>query len=61
MISFFTPDGLNDLSDFPSYEYNDDDGNKRVFTYPDKYGVLVYEVNAKLGYYKSTAILNLHY
>ena len=56
LISFFTPDGLNDLSDFPSYEYNDDDGNKRVFTYPDKYGVLVYEVNAKLGYYKSTAI-----
>ena len=56
LISFFTPKGLNDLSDFPSYEYTDESGNKRVFTYPNKYGVLVYEVNAKLGYYKSGAI-----
>ena len=56
LISFFTPTGLNDLSDFPSYEYVDQDGNKQVFTYPNKYGVLVYEVNAKLGYYKSGVI-----
>ena len=56
LISFFTPQGLNDLSDFPSYEYTDQNGEKRVFTYPNKYGVLVYEVNAKLGYYKSGAI-----
>ena len=56
LISFFTPKGLNDLSDFPSYEYFDNNGEKRVFTYPNKYGVLVYEVNAKLGYYKSGAI-----
>ncbi len=56
LISFFTPEGLNDLSDFPSYEYLDESGKKQVFTYPNKYGVLVYEVNAKLGYYKSGAI-----
>ena len=58
LISFFTPKGLNDLSSFPSYEYIDESGNKRVFTYPNKYGVLVYEVNAKLGYYKSGPIRN---
>ena len=56
LISFFTPNGLNDLSDFPSYEYYDQQGNRQVFTYPNKYGVLVYEVNAKLAYYKSGTI-----
>ena len=56
LISFFTPRGLNDLSDFPSYEYIGANEEKQVFTYPNKYGVLVYEVNAKLGYYKSSAI-----
>ena len=58
LISFFSPKGLNDLNDFPSYEYLDADGNKRVFTYPNKYGVLVYEVNAQLGYFESKPIRN---
>lgn len=56
LISFFSPKGLNDLSDFPSYEYINESGKKSVFTYPNKYGVLVYEVNAKLGYFKSGTI-----
>ena len=56
LISFFATTGLNDLSEFPSYEYLDEKGNKQIFTYPNKYGVLVYEVNAKLGYYKSGEI-----
>lgn len=56
LISFFTPKGLNDLSDFPSYEYIDQEGERRIFTYPNKYGILLYEVNAELGYYKSSAI-----
>lgn len=56
LISFFSPKGLNDLSNFPSYEYIDKSGEKGIFSYPDKYGVLVYEVNAKLGYYKSGPI-----
>ena len=56
LVSYFAPTGLNDLSDFPSYEYSDIEGNKHIFTYPNKYGVLVYEVNAQLGYYKSQII-----
>ena len=56
LISFFSPTGLNDLSSFPSYEYYDRDGNARIFTYPNKYGVLVYEVNAKLAYYSASVI-----
>ncbi len=56
LISFFTPKGLNDLENFPSYEYTDLDGKKNIFTYPNKYGVLVYEVNAKLGFYKSSGV-----
>ena len=56
LISLFTPKGLNDLSGFPSYEYTDANGEKRVFTYPNKYGVLVYEVNAQLGYFESKTI-----
>ena len=56
LISFFTPKGLNDLNNFPSYEYYDKEGNKGIFKFIDQYGVLVYEVNAKLGYYKSTSI-----
>lgn len=56
LVSFFTPTGLNDLSNFPSYEYTDSKGEKGIFTYPNQYGVLLYEVNAKLGYYKSSAI-----
>ena len=58
LISFFTPKGLNDLSEFPSYQYIDAMGNKGIFTYPNKYGVLVYEVNAQLGYFESKAIRN---
>ena len=58
LISFFTPKGLNDLSDFPSYEYSDINGEKNIFTYPNQYGVLVYEVNAQLGYCKSGTIRN---
>ena len=58
LISFFAPKGLNDLSEFPSYEYIDANGDKRVFTYPHKYGVLVYEVNAQLGYFESKTIRN---
>ena len=56
LISFFTPKGLNNLKEFPSYEFIDKNGNRGIFTYPNQYGVLVYEVNAKLGYYKSTTI-----
>ena len=56
LISMFTPKGLNDLTDFPSYEYVDKNGEKNIFTYPNKYGVLLYEVNANLGYYKYTTI-----
>ena len=56
LISFFTPTGLNDLKNFPSYIFTDKDGVQKIFTYPNKYGILVYEVNAQLGYFSSSGI-----
>ena len=59
LVSFFTPTGLNDMSNYPSYVYNDKEGNQQVFTYPNQYGVLVHEIDARLAYFKSDVIRNV--
>ena len=58
LLSFFTPKNLNNLNNFPSYEYSLNDKLKGIFTYPNQYGVLLYEVDARLGYYKTGVIRN---
>ena len=59
LISFFTPTGLNDMHGYPSYVYYDKEGNQQVFNYPNKYGVLVHEIDARLAYFKSEVIRNI--
>lgn len=51
LMTLFKPTGLNDLSDYPSYRYINSSGEEKIFTYPNKLGIALYEVNAKLGYY----------
>ena len=60
LISYFTPTHLNASANDNSYIYLDSEGNQRVFTYPNRYGITVYEVNAKLGYYQYNSIRNPH-
>ena len=59
LISFFTPTGLNDMSNYPSYVYLDKEGNQQVYKYPNSYGVLVHEIDARLAYFKSDVIRNV--
>ena len=51
LIEYFIPEGLNDSSSFPNYKYYDKNGNEQIFSYPTKYGVKVYHVDARLAYY----------
>ncbi len=53
LVEYYTPKGLHDPSLFPSYSYTNSSGEKKVFTYPTKFGLRIYHVNARLGYYGS--------
>ncbi len=53
LIEYFVPEGLNDSHNFPNYKYYDKDGKEQIFSYPTKYGIKVYHVDARLFYYSS--------
>ena len=56
LVSYFSPTGLNDPSNFSNYIYRDKNGDERIFSFLNNYGVMVHEVNAKLGYYEYNAV-----
>ena len=58
LVSFFTPTGLNNMSNYPSYVYYDKEGKQQVFNYPTQYGILVHEIDARLAYFKSEVVRN---
>jgi M6 family metalloprotease-like protein len=49
LVEFFAPNGLNKFNG--AYSYVDKDGNSGVYRYPQHYGLRIYHVNAKLGYF----------
>lgn len=59
LVSYFTPTGLNDMSNYPSYVYLDKNNNQQAFTYPNKRGVMMHEIDARLAYYKADVIRNI--
>lgn len=58
MIEYFTPTELNNSFKFPSYSYFDGDNNQRIYNYPNKHGLRVYHVDARLAYYQSRTSAN---
>lgn len=56
LIEYFTPTGLNDSFDFPSYSYFDGNNNQSIYTYPTRHGVRVYHIDARLAYYQSRTL-----
>lgn len=50
LIEYFIPEGLNKYSG--KFLYNNPDGSKGVYTYPQYHGLKIYHVNAVLGYYQ---------
>ena len=51
LLEYFAPEGLNRSYNFPSYSYFDGDNVERVYTYPNRHGLRVYHVDARLAYY----------
>ncbi len=50
LLEYFTPQGLNQYS--KQFEYVSADGTKTIYRYPQYYGLKIYHVNARLGYFK---------
>ncbi len=50
LLEYFVPSGLN-KSNGLSYQDEDINGNKVIFTLPDHHGLKVYHVNTSLGYF----------
>ena len=56
LLEYFCPNGLN-KSNGLSYQDNDINGDKVIFTFPNYHGLKVYHVDARLAYYtKKTTI-----
>ena len=49
LIEYFAPTGLNKFSG--SYSYTDANGKSGVYKYPSYYGLIIWHINAYLGYY----------
>ena len=49
LIEYFAPNGLNKFTG--AYSYTDINGKEGIYRYPQFYGLRIYHVNAKLGYY----------
>ena len=53
LLEFFAPKNLNDSGYFSSYRYTNKDGDTKIFSYPDIYGLKIYHVDARLAYFSN--------
>ena len=51
LIEYFTPSGLNNSTYFPNYSYTNAKNEEKIFSYPTRYGLRIYHVDARLGYF----------
>ena len=56
LLEYFTPDDLNSSFNFPSYSYFDGDNVERIYTYPNRHGLRVYHVDARLAYFRTRTL-----
>ena len=60
IMEYFTPNGLN-YGDGYRYLYEDFNGDKNIFEYPNHHGLKIYYVDARLGYFSSKKSVNSSY
>ena len=50
LVEYFAPNGLNKCNE--QFEYSSNERNVSIYKYPQHYGLKIYHVNARLGYFK---------